>query len=113
MKLIPASSARWMMRIASSWSVLPIAPKIIAPRQSGLTDTPVRPRLRRCMHANLSRADAGRPRESPSPLPAGRAGQVAVAGAHEDRLLAMEVADGDGALAHRGAGAGAGVGRDP
>src|SRR4051812_36480259 len=45
MKLMPASSARWMMRIDSSWSVSPHAPNIIAPRQSGLTLTPVRPRL--------------------------------------------------------------------
>src|SRR5919206_680416 len=46
MKLIPASSARWMMRIDSSWSGLPQAPNIIAPRQSGLTLTPVLPRMR-------------------------------------------------------------------
>jgi len=32
-----------MMRIASSWSVSPHAPNIIAPRQSGDTCTPVRP----------------------------------------------------------------------
>src|SRR4051794_19735971 len=43
MKLIPASSARWMIRIESSRSVLPHAPNIIAPRHSGLTSTPVRP----------------------------------------------------------------------
>src|SRR5436190_19639820 len=49
MKLIPASSARWMMRIESSWSVLPQAPNIIAPRHSGVTLTPVRPRVRVCM----------------------------------------------------------------
>src|SRR4051794_39612989 len=46
MKLIPASSARWMMRTESSWSGLPHAPNIIAPRQSGLTFIPVRPRVR-------------------------------------------------------------------
>src|ERR1700691_4397018 len=46
MKLMPASSARWMMRIESSWSVLPHAPNIIAPRHSGLTLTPVLPSLR-------------------------------------------------------------------
>src|SRR4051812_42401664 len=46
MKLIPASSARWMMRIDSSWSVLPQAPNIIAPRHSGVTLTPVRPSVR-------------------------------------------------------------------
>jgi hypothetical protein len=42
-KLIPASRARWMMRIESSWSVLPQAPNIIVPRQSSETWTPVRP----------------------------------------------------------------------
>jgi hypothetical protein len=35
-----------MIRIDSSWSVLPHAPNIIAPRQSGLTSTPVVPRAR-------------------------------------------------------------------
>src|SRR4051812_49725609 len=35
-----------MIRIESSWSVLPQAPNIIAPRHSGLTLTPVLPRLR-------------------------------------------------------------------
>src|SRR3954469_12446971 len=53
MKLIPASSARWMMRIESLWSVLPQAPNIIAPRQSGLTCTPVRPSGRISMAATL------------------------------------------------------------
>src|SRR4051812_5257785 len=53
MKLMPASSARWMMRIESSWSVLPHAPNIIAPRQSGLTCTPVRPSWRISMAATL------------------------------------------------------------
>ena len=33
MKLMPASSAAWMMRMLSSWSRLPHAPNIIAPRQ--------------------------------------------------------------------------------
>jgi hypothetical protein len=41
MKLMPPSSARWMIRTPSSWSVLPQAPNIIAPRHSGLTFTPV------------------------------------------------------------------------
>src|SRR4051812_36691176 len=45
MKLMPASSARWMIAIDLSWSVSPQAPNIIAPRQSGLTWTPVVPRL--------------------------------------------------------------------
>src|SRR2546423_13813855 len=44
---MPASSARWMILIESAWSVFPHAPNIIVPRQSGLTLTPVRPRLRR------------------------------------------------------------------
>src|SRR4051794_10732066 len=43
MKLIPASSAAWMTRMLSSWSGLPHAPNIIAPRHSGDTWTPVRP----------------------------------------------------------------------
>src|SRR5690242_150555 len=34
-----------MIRIESSWSGLPHAPNIIAPRQRGLTCIPVRPRL--------------------------------------------------------------------
>src|SRR2546426_6692414 len=46
MKLMPASSARWMIRIESSWSVLPQAPNIIAPRHRGLTLTPVVPSVR-------------------------------------------------------------------
>src|SRR4051794_37880129 len=53
MKLMPASSAAWMIRIDSSWSVLPHWPNIIAPRQSGLTFTPVLPKLRSCMAAHL------------------------------------------------------------
>src|SRR5205823_6733232 len=53
MKLIPASSARWMTRIDSSWSGLPQAPNIIAPRHSGLTCTPVLPRLRSSMPRSL------------------------------------------------------------
>src|SRR3954452_23625745 len=54
MKLIPASSARWMMRTHTSWSVSPQAPNIIAPRQSGLTWTPVRPRGRSSMAGDVS-----------------------------------------------------------
>src|SRR5690348_7716115 len=53
MKLMPASSARWMMRIESSWSRLPQSPNIMAPRQSGLTRTPVRPRGRGSMASSL------------------------------------------------------------
>src|SRR3954452_14526067 len=53
MKLIPPSSAAWMIRIDSSWSLLPQSPNIIAPRHSGLTLTPVEPRLRSCMAPHL------------------------------------------------------------
>lgn len=45
-KLMPESRAWWMIRMLSSWSVLPRAPNIMVPRQSGLTFTPVRPKLR-------------------------------------------------------------------
>src|SRR3954452_25018223 len=51
MKLIPASSARWMIRIDSSWSGSPHAPNIIAPRQRGLTFTPVVPSVRYSIQA--------------------------------------------------------------
>jgi hypothetical protein len=40
---MPASSARWMMRMESASSLFPHGPNIIAPRHSGLTETPVRP----------------------------------------------------------------------
>src|ERR1017187_1403194 len=53
MKLIPASSARWMIPIESSWSVFPHAPNIIAPRHSGLTFTPVEPRSQWSIAAGL------------------------------------------------------------
>src|SRR4030081_3219848 len=43
MKLIPASSARCTMRTLSSWSVLPMLPKDIAPRHRLETRTPERP----------------------------------------------------------------------
>src|SRR5215213_7096660 len=46
---MPASSAAWMIRIDFSWSGSPHAPNIIAPRHSGLTLTPVLPRLRYSM----------------------------------------------------------------
>ena len=45
-KLIPASSARWMIAIDSSWSGLPHAPNIIAPRHRVLTCIPVVPSVR-------------------------------------------------------------------
>src|SRR3954447_17477749 len=46
---MPASSAAWMIRVDLSWSGSPHAPNIIAPRHSGLTWTPVLPRLRYSM----------------------------------------------------------------
>jgi hypothetical protein len=45
-RLMPASSALWMMRIESSWSGLPMAPNIMAPSAYGLIWIPVRPRVR-------------------------------------------------------------------
>src|SRR5436190_9117106 len=54
MKLIPASRAAWMIRIDSSWSLLPHSPNIIAPRQSGLTWTPVLPSARYSIRPRLS-----------------------------------------------------------
>src|SRR5215208_489830 len=53
MKLIPASSARWMIAMDLSWSVSPQAPNIMAPRQSGLTLTPVWPSARSSMGPRL------------------------------------------------------------
>src|SRR3954452_8997438 len=53
MKLMPASTAAWMTRIHSSWSLLPQSPNIMAPRHRGLTLTPVAPRLRSCMAPQL------------------------------------------------------------
>ena len=46
MKLMPASSAGWMISMLRAWSGSPQAPNIMAPRQRGLTIMPVRPRLR-------------------------------------------------------------------
>src|SRR3954453_10807269 len=46
MTLMPASSARRMIRMLSSWSGVPQAPNIIAPSVSGLTWTPVVPSRR-------------------------------------------------------------------
>src|SRR5687768_15319563 len=57
MKLMPSSSALWMMRTQSSWSGLPMPPNIIAPRQSGLTLMPVAPRVRIFMRPGLSQLE--------------------------------------------------------
>src|SRR5262245_16815535 len=70
MKLIPASSARWTMRTQSAWSRLPIAPNIIAPRQSRLTRRPERPRVSYCMGVLLGRpARAARQGTAAAPAP--------------------------------------------
>src|SRR3954454_12614628 len=64
MKLMPASRARWMIRIESLWSVLPHAPNIIAPRHSGLTWTPVRPSERISIGCHSTRPDGAAPDEA-------------------------------------------------
>src|SRR6185437_9864393 len=53
-KLTPASRARWMMRMLSSWSLVPQAPNIMVPRHNLLTWTPVRPSGRSSIVAYLS-----------------------------------------------------------
>src|SRR5213080_92169 len=60
MKLLPASRAAWMIRIDSSWSGLPHAPNIIAPRQKLLIWTPVRPRGRSSIVMLRDREDVRR-----------------------------------------------------
>ena len=54
----PGVERGWMMRIESSWSVLPQAPNIIVPRQSFETWTPVRPSGRSSMRVLLFQAQA-------------------------------------------------------
>src|ERR671910_1824052 len=72
MKLIPASSALWMIRIDSFSSLLPQSPNIMAPRQSGLTYMPVRPRVR-CSIGETLLPGRGGDRGARSGGPAGRA----------------------------------------
>src|SRR5918995_1017123 len=68
MKLIPAPRAAWMIRIDSSWSGLPQAPNIIAPRQNLLTETPVRPSGRCSMVPSCPNPTAGyRPAAAANP----------------------------------------------
>src|SRR3954465_5535377 len=72
---MPASRARWMMRTESSWSVLPQAPNIIVPRQSGETWTPVRPSGRYSIVLGLRDRHAERlERHRVGPGPAATAG---------------------------------------
>src|SRR5438128_7982010 len=49
-KLMPASRAACTMRMQSSWSGLPHAPNIMAPRHHSLTLTPVVPKVRMPAH---------------------------------------------------------------
>ena len=74
MKLMPASRAAWMIRTESAWSVLPHEPNIIAPRHSGLTETPVRPSRRR----SISGGRTARSSSPPYP-PAAASLQLAMA----------------------------------
>src|SRR5205823_4326506 len=53
-----------MIRIDSSWSGLPQAPNIIAPRHSGLTSTPVAPSGRYSIDVPLAPLAEARPAES-------------------------------------------------
>ena len=71
MKLIPASSAWWMILVASSWSELPNAPNIIAPRHIWLTEMPVRPRGRYSMMKLLAVAASQSRQVDMIGLPAG------------------------------------------
>src|ERR1700679_1852697 len=116
MKLIPASRARWTIAIDSSWSGLPKAPNIIAPRQSWLTEMPVRPSGRYSMGLlkwiacplSLAERLSGSGREGAGPAgaeaTARRSGRRAEAlqGRVEDRLDqaggAPDLADGDDQL---------------
>ena len=63
---MPASSAVWIIRTDSSWSVLPMAPSIIVPSAYSLTDMPVPPRILRSMgpakHGNRASCPVGQAR---------------------------------------------------
>ena len=61
-----------MIAIDSSWSGLPQAPNIIAPRQSGLTFMPVRPSVRYCMIGLLELRGAIHVLREVGPAAAGR-----------------------------------------
>src|SRR3954453_4539153 len=67
------------------------------------TATTCGPRMRPAFSRRWSRPGTALP----------RAGDVAVAGPHEDRAVPARVAHGKGAVGHRRAGARARVGRDP
>src|SRR5215469_10810943 len=106
-KLMPASSAAWMMRMLSSWSVLPNDPNIIAPRQRGLTLMPVRPRVRYSMPAEASQGPGGLPREPASAAESGagvgrRPQEHLIAGTPE--VAQRRLGELDGVLVARGQG---------
>src|SRR3954452_3949294 len=100
MKLTPASSARWMMRIDSSWSGSPHAPNIIAPRQSGLTLTPVLPSVRYSIQRTYPELEVEQCALGVKPAGVARERAVradhAVAG-HDDRERVAAVGASDGA----------------
>src|SRR3954447_9429771 len=101
MKLIPASSAAWMIRMLSSWSGLPHAPNIIAPRQSGETLTPVRPSGRCSTARSLAageldvRRDRGREVLEQLDLMAVPVARLRVDHAQRPEHLAARLAQGD------------------
>ncbi len=64
MRLTPASRAASTRAVASSWVVLPMAPKFIAPSARELTWTPVRPRVRYCMTCLLVMEGEGEGQET-------------------------------------------------
>lgn len=73
-RLIPASSAVWIIRIDSAWSVFPMAPSIMVPSASSLTEMPVPPSVLRFILVLFPRSL--RPRYSSArPSELGLAGQ--------------------------------------
>ncbi|WP_157103811.1 hypothetical protein [Nocardia harenae] len=57
---LSASSARWMIRVHSSWSGLPRRPSFTVPRVYGLTRMPVRPSGRVCTECSCCAGLDGR-----------------------------------------------------
>src|SRR5450755_470634 len=76
-KLIPASSAVWIIRIDSSWSVLPMAPSIIVPSANPLTEIPVPPRTLRSMSSPSSATDSRFNSRRPCGRPLGNSARLA------------------------------------
>src|SRR3954468_18985963 len=86
---MPASRARFMIRPESARSSLPHGPNIIAPRHSGLTRTPVRPRVRCSM---IKFPSSGRSAEAVAAEPRGHSGIAVV---EEQAGAGVELADAD------------------